>query len=661
MGVPRLSDLPRLSWLSIFTGSKLPRHLWRDPWLLGVALFCGALLIYQLVVTLVHPPWVSAVTDWMRAALSWPALFVMTLTSVTASRTHRPEARAWWMLNIALLSYTLARTLWSVWDQIFYPDHAPFPAFPDIFFMLQYPFFFLAVILIPSGRSWESRVKLVLDGLLIMGSIASLFWYFLLAPLYMQSRVLPLGRFVNMYYPTADLAILFGLTITLVYHQCKMERRVMTLLIISILCLVTADCWVAWLIATVGFIPGTPPDLFWLAFYLLLPFVALFWLRVARHVPVPQRGQGAIHNNWPYHPQDYKDVLRLLFPFVVGLLASTAVATRTILAPTGSVVHTMSAVVVIVALLLLVIVRQGISLLEYIQARRERALARANELALLEINRQMETFLGMASHELKTPLTSIMIGLQLMKRRIESASRPRTALAGDGSSKSITAQDTLETTIRQAERLNRLINDLLDTSRIQSGRLELKLARVDLRALLLRTVEEQRQTAPERTIRLFAPGESPVPVWGDAERLGQVVTNYLTNALKYSVETRPVEVGLEVSSGLARVWVCDQGPGIAPEEQAHVWDRFHQVPGIEIQSGSGIGLGLGLYISRTIIESHRGQVGLESVGGQGSTFWFILPLAKPEQGAADADMPGAQARERPMGGESTTSEHDQSG
>lgn len=654
MGVPRLSDLPRLSWRPFVTGSRVPRRLWHDSWLLGAALLCGALLIYQLVVTLVHPPWVSAVTDWMRAGLSWPALFIMVLASVTASRTHRPEARSWWMLSTALLSYSLARTLWSVWDQIFYPDHAPFPAFPDIFFMLQYPFFFLAVVLIPSGRNWESRVKLVLDGLLIMGSIAVFFWYFLLAPLYAESHVLPLGRFVNMYYPTADLAILFGLTITLVYHQCKMQRTVMTLLIVSILCLVTADGWVAWLIATVGFIPGTPPDLFWLAFYLLLPLTALFWLRVARHLPVPQPAQGAIHNNRPYHPQDFKDVLRLLFPFVAALLASTAVATRTMLAP-GIEGHPMSAVVVIVLLLLLVIVRQGISLLEYIQARRERAAARANELALLEINRQMETFLGMASHELKTPLTSIMMGLQLLKRRMESASRPRAVIAGDGSSKAMTAQDALETTMRQAERLNRLINDLLDTSRIRAGRLELKFARVDLLALLLATVGEQRQAAPERTILLFTSGETPVPVWGDAERLGQVITNYLTNALKYSAETRPVEVGLRVMSGLARVWVRDQGPGIVPEEQAHVWERFHQVPGIEIQSGSGIGLGLGLYISRTIIESHHGQVGLESARGQGSTFWFTLPVARLEQ-AADADVSGAPMREPSISGNDNSSD-----
>ncbi len=117
---------------------------------------------------------------------------------------------------------------------------------------------------------------------------------------------------------------------------------------------------------------------------------------------------------------------------------------------------------------------------------------------------------------------------------------------------------------------------------------------------------------------------------GDALRLGQVVTNYLTNALKYSAADRPVDVGLTVDGAEARVWVRDEGPGLSAKEQRHPWDRFRRVRGIEVQSGSGVGLGLGLHISWTIIELHQGQVGVESSPGAGSTFWFRLPLATPE-------------------------------
>jgi signal transduction histidine kinase len=114
-----------------------------------------------------------------------------------------------------------------------------------------------------------------------------------------------------------------------------------------------------------------------------------------------------------------------------------------------------------------------------------------------------------------------------------------------------------------------------------------------------------------------------------AGRIEQVVTNYLTNALKYSPADRPVEVGVEVEPGKqqVRVWVRDQGPGLPLAEQGRIWERFHRVQGVEVQSGTGVGLGLGLYICRMIVERHHGQVGVQSASGQGATFWFTLPLS----------------------------------
>jgi signal transduction histidine kinase len=116
-------------------------------------------------------------------------------------------------------------------------------------------------------------------------------------------------------------------------------------------------------------------------------------------------------------------------------------------------------------------------------------------------------------------------------------------------------------------------------------------------------------------------------------KLVLTLANFLTNALKYSEEERSVEVGAHEDCQQGRVWVRDRGPGIPQDEQEHIWKRFYQARGVEVQSGSGIGLGLGLHISRTIIEQHGGQVGVQSTPGQGSTFWFTLPLAVPGQGA----------------------------
>ena len=116
----------------------------------------------------------------------------------------------------------------------------------------------------------------------------------------------------------------------------------------------------------------------------------------------------------------------------------------------------------------------------------------------------------------------------------------------------------------------------------------------------------------------------------DPFRLGQALTNYLTNALKYSATDRPVAVDLAVEGQEARVAVRDEVPGIPVREQERIWERFHRVKDIEVQSGIGVGLGLGLPICRAIIEHHQGQVGAQSTPGQGSTFWFSLPLAPPD-------------------------------
>ena len=274
--------------------------------------------------------------------------------------------------------------------------------------------------------------------------------------------------------------------------------------------------------------------------------------------------------------------------------------------------------------------RQWVVYLENVQLRREREEAHAHEQAVNQTNQQLETFLGMACHELKTPLTSVIMGLQMIQRRVQRSMPTRVGEVSGAPPDGEVVHALAQTTLQQGERLNRLVNDLIDTSRIQAGRLELRLKGVDLVSIVRRMVEEQRQGAPERSISLSLKVASLL-VCADADRLGQVVTNYLTNALKYSQEDRPVEVGVQGEGLLGRVWVRDQGPGIPQDAQERIWERFHCVPGIEVQSGSGIGLGLGLHISKTIIEHHQGQVGIQSSPGHGSTFWFTLPLADPEQ------------------------------
>jgi signal transduction histidine kinase len=262
---------------------------------------------------------------------------------------------------------------------------------------------------------------------------------------------------------------------------------------------------------------------------------------------------------------------------------------------------------------------------------RERAEARANELALRDATQRMDTFLGMAGHELKTPLTVIKGSLQLAKWQAQQAGGREDGDEQEGDEGLEPLPRMLARAEQQVNRLTRLVNDLIEVSRIHRDALEMHMERCDLSAIVRAAVEEQRVVFPARTIHLEEHAQQEAPVFADADRIGQVMSNYLTNALKYSASDQPVEVRMERGGRDIRVLVRDQGPGLTSEQQEQVWDRFHRVQDIKVQDGSSLGLGLGLFICRMIVEQHHGQVGLESTPGEGSAFWFSLPLLQKAQ------------------------------
>ncbi|MGH2516437.1 MAG: sensor histidine kinase [Ktedonobacterales bacterium] len=231
----------------------------------------------------------------------------------------------------------------------------------------------------------------------------------------------------------------------------------------------------------------------------------------------------------------------------------------------------------------------------------------AGELRRLE--RQKDEFLGIASHELKTPLTSLKMLVQMSARRARQAGEPEPTLPA-----------RMELAVA---RMERLIGDLLDVSRIEAGRLALRMERVDLVELCHQTLDDQRIAADRSVHDELAEGQIFARV--DADRIIQVMTNLLLNALKYSAPLCPVALRLRRDAGRVVISVRDEGAGIPAEALPHLFERFYRVPGVEVQSGSGVGLGIGLYISRRIVEQHGGQMGVESAIGGGSTFWFSLP------------------------------------
>lgn len=258
---------------------------------------------------------------------------------------------------------------------------------------------------------------------------------------------------------------------------------------------------------------------------------------------------------------------------------------------------------------------------------REREEARASALAAQETTRRMHTFVGIAGHELRTPVTSLKMSVQLAARALRQINDD---IAQEDRARFLTrAQSLLQRADQESNRLNRLIEDVLDVTRIQEGRLELRVELTDLAEITRHVVIEQRLLWADREITLHTP-PAPVVLTLDADRIEQVIVNFITNALKYSASDQPVLVEVTTTPDIARVEVTDRGPGISPQAQATIWEPFHQAPGIHQRSGSSVGLGLGLYVSRMLVERHGGQIGVESKPGAGSTFWFELPLY-PEQ------------------------------
>lgn len=239
-----------------------------------------------------------------------------------------------------------------------------------------------------------------------------------------------------------------------------------------------------------------------------------------------------------------------------------------------------------------------------------------------ELERQRDDFLGIAAHELRTPLATILATAQAFQRRLQN--RP------DGQTISVDALTSgMERIYRQVQRLNKLVTDLLDATRIRTGKLMYDLEPCDFVAAIREAIDGQITANPGRKIALTLP-KHPVMVMGDAFRLSQVVDNLVANALKYSGDGQPVSVTLKVNDGFGRLHITDKGVGIPQENLEHLFDRFYRVPGIDVQSGAGVGLGLGLHISLSVIERHGGRIEVHSTPGKGSRFTVILPLLEDQ-------------------------------
>lgn len=219
-----------------------------------------------------------------------------------------------------------------------------------------------------------------------------------------------------------------------------------------------------------------------------------------------------------------------------------------------------------------------------------------------------DDFISIASHELKTPVTALKASLQLLQRSHDKLSEESRG-------------KLLDQSIKSLDKLSHLISELLDTTRIEQGHLKIEKRPFTFSELFEDSCSELIKNASQEIILL---GDTSQVVYADNQQIGQVLVNFITNAVKYAPESETIMINVSrLNDKEIKISVIDQGPGIEQDKLVHLFKRYYRT---DYQGQKFTGLGLGLYISAEIIKNHGGNVGVESSPGKGSEFWFTLPL-----------------------------------
>ncbi len=322
------------------------------------------------------------------------------------------------------------------------------------------------------------------------------------------------------------------------------------------------------------------------------------------------QGEGGLVPAWSW----------LVGSILAGLLLVGANTTSRYDSPGSRAVPVIVGVLGTIALgaLLLVFRRQQIQHLALVQAERELTLRnaelRATNAELRQSDRYKDEFLSVISHELRTPLNFIFGFTSILEDDVESPLNVR-------------QRDWLRRIEEGADRMLRLVNDLLDLALIQSGKLLLERRLCNYDEVVSAAVHRLQPLAAPRNLRVVSEAMAPIAI--DVGRIDQVLTHLLHNAIKFTPETGEIEVCVHARNGEILTEIKDSGIGIAPEDIPKLFARFRQLDMGSTRRAGGAGLGLSL--CKGFVEGHGGQIGVQSVPGVGSDFWFTLPRGEPAE------------------------------
>ncbi len=498
---------------------------------------------------------------------------------IVGIRRHRPRARhLWWLLVAGELVYLVANGVWFPYVVAF-DVTLPYPSAADALYIGAY----LAVLGAIGSLVWRrsrSRTAL-LDAAIVVAGLGGLSWEFLIEPVLEGAGTGALAKAVTIFYPLIDLLLLGA--VTLIAFTARRRDTAYGLLAAGLLLNLSADT--AYVQASLDgtFTFGAPYFAGWLAFYVLLGAAALDPSMRAIGEPAPER-------------EEKVSSYRIAFLAAAAFVTPLTVTIQEIRDPRSHVFLT----VLSAALFGLVLLRVGLLVRDVAAQQR--------------LDKAKSEFISVVSHELRTPLTSIRGALGLLARGTLGTLEPK-------------GQRMLEIASVNTDRLVRLINDILDIERLESGKAPLQLQECDAAHLVRQAVETMRAMADAAGVELRAEA-GPSAVSADPDRVVQTLDNLINNAVKFSPRGSTVTVASERRDGEVVFSVADRGRGIPPEKLETIFGRFQQVDASDSRQKGGTGLGLA--ICRSIVTQHGGRIWVESTPGEGSTFLFTIP-ALPER------------------------------